>query len=126
MKQIIAFSRCKEASEHPEYEWFDYAFGKVDYGEDKDVLSNHFDRCGTMCKEVRDGKLYSCIMGRSVSENLFNRFDEFYLDLKENLNPKEIMEYYLGYSKEGYMKTCRFCRGADAINYRIPAAIQKE
>ena len=58
--------------------------------------------------------------GRNVGE-------EDYLDF-EKLDDKyyitEILEYNLGYSEKGYLDMCRYCHGAEAYKYPIPAAEQ--
>ena len=67
-------------------------------------------------------------MARSVSENMgLNVGETDYLDLN-NLNgdegKKEFLEYIMGYSEKGYLDMCRYCHGADVVNYKIKAAEQ--
>lgn len=108
--------------------WMDYGFEYVDRKVDEEQLIKVFDACATPCKEVRGSRLYSCVMARSVSENLgYNVGENDYLDLDrlEGSNwKKELLEFTLGYSEKGYLDMCNYCHGAEAKNYTIPAAEQ--
>lgn len=108
--------------------WMDYGFEYMDRKVDEEQLIKVFDGCATPCKEIRGSHLYSCVMARSVSENLeYNIGKNDYLDLNnlegENWK-KELLEFTLGYSEKGYLDMCNYCNGADAKNYIIPAAEQ--
>ena len=41
------------------------------------------------------------------------------------MDKKQLFEFEMGYSEKGYLDMCRFCRGREAMNYRIPAAVQE-
>lgn len=109
-------------------EWMDYGFGCVDRKADEKNLVKVFDDCQTPCREIRENRFYFCVMARSVSENLkFHVGQEDYLDLDAltGMNyKKELLEFTLGYSDKGYLDMCRYCNGAEAKNYPIPAAEQ--
>ena len=106
--------------------WYDYGFESVDHGSDPEILMDVFDRCKTPCREIRGDKYYYCVMARSVSENMKRYVGmEDYFDLSGKVDRKHLFEFEMGHSKKGYLDMCRFCRGADAINYRIPAAVQE-
>ena len=95
---------------------------------DEKKLIETFDKCLTPCREVRENKLYFCVMARSVSDNLhLEEGQGDYLDLDklhgENYK-RELMEFNLGYSEKGYLDMCHRCHGMDAINYPIPVAEQ--
>ena len=65
-------------------------------------------------------------MARSVSENLgLNVGEQDYLDLEKVKSRTELLEFQMGYSDKGYLDMCRFCRGAEAEDYLIPAAVQE-
>ena len=106
--------------------WFDYGFGEVDNGEDAISLCRVFQKCRTICSEVRDNRFYYCVMARSVSDNCGYDIglDEYY-DLSKNEPKEEFLAYEMGYIPNGYLSMCRYCRGADAKKYPIPAAEQE-
>ena len=65
-------------------------------------------------------------MARSVAENMrWPIGDEDYLELKGLGDKKLFFEYQQGYSEKGYMDLCRYCRGAEAVQFLIPAAEQE-
>lgn len=126
---------CNILSEHgieytigpEELIWMDYGFEYFDRGTDEKQLCTAFDECRTPCREIRGNKYYYCVMARSVSDNLnFNLGQDDYLDMDEIdiENRAILMEYEMGYSQKGYLEMCRYCRGGEAANYPIPAAIQ--
>lgn len=108
--------------------WRDYGFEYVNHGVNNANLIEVFDKCKTICREIRGNRFYYCVMARSVTENLKYNVGEFdYLDLEaldSELYQKEILEFNLGYSEKGYLDMCQFCHGAEAFNYPIPAAEQ--
>lgn len=109
-----------------ETHWIDYGFGTFQRAEDENLV-RVFRQCMTPCRELRDNKFYFCVMARSVSQNLHIPVgEEDYLDLNmiHEENKEEMLKYHLGYFKKGYLDMCRYCRGAEATNYIIPAAEQ--
>lgn len=109
-------------------EWLDYGFDYLKREDNEDELIKVFDKCKTPCSEARENRFYFCVMARSVSENMgLNVGKTDYLDLN-NLNgdegKKEFLEYIMGYSEKGYLDMCRYCHGADVVNYKIKAAEQ--
>lgn len=108
--------------------WIDYGFEYLNKELDEEKLTETFDKCLTPCREIRENRLYFCVMARSVSDNLhFNEGKDDYLDL-DQLNgenyKRELMEFNLGYSEKGYLDMCHRCHGMDAVNYPIPVAEQ--
>lgn len=109
-----------------EASWFDYGFESVGRGDDPDVLVDVFNQCRTSCREIRKDKYYYCVMARSVAENTRRDIgDGDYFDLSKEVDKKQLFEFEMGYSEKGYLDMCRFCRGREAMNYRIPAAVQE-
>lgn len=108
--------------------WSDYGFDYVNRNADTEELIRVFDACKTPCREIRENRLYYCIMARSVSDNLGYRIGtEDYLDLNSLEGEgykKEILEFTLGYSEKGYLDMCNRCHGAERGNWPIPAAEQ--
>lgn len=109
-------------------EWFDYGFDYLNREVNEEELIEVFDKCKTPCSEIRENKFYFCVMARSVSENMkLNVGEEDYLDmntLNGEQGMKEFLEYTMGYSDKGYLDMCRYCHGADVVNYKIEAAEQ--
>ena len=111
-----------------EASWIDYGFEYLNKELDEEKLTETFDKCLTPCREIRENRLYFCVMARSVSDNLhFDEGKDDYLDL-DQLNgenyKRELMEFNLGYSEKGYLDMCHRCHGMDAVNYPIPVAEQ--
>lgn len=107
--------------------WYDYGFECVDHGDEPKALRNVFECCKTPCREIRGDKYYYCVMARSVSENM-KRFvgTDDYFALGGEVDKKRLFEFEMGCSDKGYLDMCRFCRGAEAVNHRIPAAVQEK
>ena len=111
------------------FTWMDYGFDYVDNGGNERKLLQVFDTCRTPCREIRDEKLYYCIMARSVSDNLnLQAGMNDYLDLTsiDESNRACLLEYQMGYSEKGYLDMCRYCHGSSAVDYPIPVAKQIE
>lgn len=107
--------------------WFDYGFEEVDRGADIYQLVEAFDRCRTDCREIRGSRYYYCVMARTVPENMrWGIGAEDYLELKELDDKKIFFEYQQGFSSKGYVDLCRHCRGAEALQFLIPAAEQEK
>lgn len=119
--KVIVWKTDKEKS------WFDYGFKEFDRGDSVAGLMDAFDRCKTPCREIKGSKYYYCVMARSVAENLETGVGEQdYIDLNEVDDRNVLLEFQLGFSDKGYLDMCRFCRGAEAKDYLIPAAEQME
>lgn len=113
-----------------ETEWMDYGFETADYGDNEKELIKHFDECKTHCREIQGSKYYYCVMAHTAGKNMNHKGynPEDCLDLEQldtNPNGKRIfLEYNMGYSEKGYLDMCRYCNGAKAKNFPIPAAEQ--
>jgi len=126
---LLVDNSIKYTISEEEHEWMDYGFESVNRGENPEILEQVFDACKTPCREVRENRLYFCVMARSVSDNLgFEIGQSDYLDFDELSKyeyPKRVLlEFNQGYSEKGYLEMCNHCNGAEAINYIIPAAEQ--
>lgn len=112
----------------PDINWMDYGFDDFDRGKDENELIKTFNRCRTVCHEIRGDRFYFCVMARAVSENMgFDVGADDYLDLSElegNNGKKVFFEYLQGYSDKGYLDMCRYCHGAESIEYPISPAEQ--
>lgn len=118
--KMIIWKTDKEKS------WFDYGFEAYDRGNSEKELIEAFDKCRTPCREIRGTKYYYCVMARSVAENLKMEIGERdYIDLSQVKDKNILLEFQMGFSDKGYLDMCRFCRGAEAKEYSVPAAEQK-
>lgn len=115
----------------PEEEWWDYGFDvKLPLCSTEELI-RRFDECATPCRETRNGKLYFCVMARTVSDNLkLNIGKDDYLDLEKlpegDFGRRLLFEYNMGYSEKGFLSMCARCRGKDCVNYPVMAAKQAE
>ena len=128
LKEELEQNNITYILEKPEHLWRDYGFEYVDNGLEEIKLISVLDNCKTICREIRNNRFYYCVSARAVAENTGrNVGEEDYLDF-EKLDDKyyitEILEYNLGYSEKGYLDMCRYCHGAEAYKYPIPAAEQ--
>ncbi len=111
-------------------EWVDFGFDLIDRGTDGETLKRVFENCKTPCRELRYNRLYYCMMGRSISENMgYNIGSDDYIDLVKVKNSDtkgkyEYLEYTLGFLKKGYVEMCQHCRGKEANKYPITPAEQ--
>ena len=105
--------------------WVDLAPMKTNHSSWSECqLEKHFDSCHALFQEFRDGNLYLCnyeayayVAGLTgpVSEQGKYDFRQF-----DRNKVKELMEFRLGYSEQGYADFCKRCAGMYAINpYRI-------
>ncbi len=110
--------------------WVDFGFDWKDRGNDPIVLKDVFRKCKTPCRELRFSRLYYCMMGRSVAENMsYNVGENDYLDLIEIQNTQsggkfEYLKYTLGFLDKGYIDMCRHCNANEAFLYPIVPAEQ--
>lgn len=105
--------------------WVDLAPMKTNHSSwSESQLEHHFDSCHALFQEFRDGELYLCnyeayaaVAGLTgpVSESGKYDFRKF-----DKSKVKELMEFRLGYSEQGYAEFCKRCAGMYSINpYRI-------
>ncbi len=114
-------SYCLENSSN---EWIDFGFKKEIHTPEEAL--HLFNICGSQCREIRDSKLFYCIMARSYSENTKMNIGEYdYIDLSDCrfLDKKVIFEYCMGYSDKGYLDMCKYCNGMNTTK-TIPAGEQ--
>ena len=109
--------------------WWNYGFTDALQEESEEQLIRKFDRCMTPCRETRNGKLYFCVMARTISDNLgYHIGENDFLDLVSlpdgDLGRRILLEYNLGYSEKGYLGMCARCHGKDCRNYPVMAARQ--
>lgn len=111
--------------------WVDYGFKTYRDLGDAEHLIRKFDLCATPCREIRNSRLYYCVMARTNVDNLhLDIGEDDYLNLANLPEGDEgkriILEYNLGYSDKGYLDACAYCRGAESYHFPIEAATQVE
>lgn len=106
--------------------WFDYGFTETDNGDNPSILKSIFSDCKTPCREIRGEKYYYCVMARCICDNMSISVENHdYFEINKNTCKEDFLEFELYGPHKGYLDMCRYCRGASAINYRIPAAEQE-
>lgn len=127
LTETLSANKVRYAIANPDGSWMDYGFDYMDRSCNDEGLQKIFDACQTPCREIRGSRYYFCVMARSVSENMGKGvgIDDF-LDLEKLPADykKILMEFEMGYSEKGYLDMCRYCNGADSINFKIPIAEQ--
>lgn len=108
--------------------WFDYGFRKNQIcDKSEDEMIKFFDRCNPGCWTVHHGKLYYCYIGQMAQKTLGIEEDGTnYIDLRKEprMRSYELMEWYEGYSEQGYASVCRLCNGQFDKSPTIPVAEQ--
>lgn len=110
-------------------EWLDFGFPEqdVDMGDTPKKLQAHMQACHNMCQAVYNGRCYYC----SVALDAFmcGRFpqgENDWLDMKQ-ASGREILDYFNGNVKNGYLQFCRRCRGFGKDNgCTVKAGVQKQ
>jgi organic radical activating enzyme len=94
--------------------WVDFGIinGKITNSENLEYV---FDKCRSMCRVIRNGKLIQCYPGFCQSNQ--NNYDEL-LDLNFESDRKKhiIYEFYYGFCEKGYIDACKFCNGSFNTN----------
>ena len=83
-------------------------------------LIKKYNECHVLLQEYRDGKLFTCNYGSYASVAGVTRpvpASDFY-DLRtyNKSKLKELMEFRLGFSENGYSDFCRLCAGLFDVN----------
>ena len=98
--------------------WINMGWTENTYKED---IGDLFDICGMQCRVVHDGKLNYCIHGMTSNEAIFHADitdDEFDLLSNDSRKKYQLVEYHLGFNKNGDLKMCHYCNGYININHK--------
>ena len=83
-------------------------------------LEKKYDECHVLLQEYRDGKMFTCNYGSyaSVAGLTGDIPESDYYDLRtyDRSKLKELMEFRMGYSINGYSDFCRKCAGLFDVN----------
>jgi MoaA/NifB/PqqE/SkfB family radical SAM enzyme len=99
--------------------WVEMGWHQKKYKEHTDHL---FDSCGMQCRVVRNGMLNYCVHGMTANDALYQMDiseDEFDLSSNDERKKYQLVEYHLGFNKNGSLKTCHYCNGYININKSI-------
>ena len=102
-------------------EWVDFGFEYVDNHYDIQKLQRFFEHCHTRCRGYIDGKLRYCINAYFAERTLNQREDkgnEFdIVAMRKSVEDRRrLVEFDLGYNKNGFLKMCQHCNGTVEIN----------
>ena len=105
--------------------WINMGWTENTYKED---IGNLFDICGMQCRVVHDGKLNYCIHGMTSNEAIFHADitdDEFDLLSNDSRKKYQLVEYHLGFNKNGDLKMCHYCNGYININNKTVSVAEQ-
>lgn len=87
-----------------------------------------YDACHVPWQEYRNGRLFSCNYAAFAEKAGLVQGDSFSESLKMDalLEKKIIMEFRLGYSKNGYVEFCKKCAGYLDINNNVTVVAEQE
>lgn len=109
-------------------QWLDMGFpNNKPLIRNEEQLQKHFHKCAFYCRDFWNGKFWFCCSNfAAVRAGLFNENKNDYLDFREELSKKEILEYEIGYSLLGYTTFCKVCRGCsdEANPFHVEVAKQ--
>jgi hypothetical protein len=110
-------------------EWFNIYPKGIDHSNwSKKELIDHYDACNNPFSTIRDKKIYACNYAHYAEKaGLIVENSNDYFDLSK-FTPKmkkELVEFRLGYTNEGYVDFCKTCAGWVSINKNmVPDAKQ--
>ena len=105
--------------------WINMGWTENTYKED---IGDLFDICGMQCRVVHDGKLNYCIHGMTSNEAIFHADitdDEFDLLSNDSRKKYQLVEYHLGFNKNGDLKMCHYCNGYININHKTVSVAEQ-
>lgn len=102
-------------------QWVDFGFETVDNQYSPEQLQSFFNYCHTRCRGYVDGRLLYCINAYFAERTLQGREDEKNaFDIasmsSEPEERKRLLEFDLGYNKEGFLNMCQHCNGTVEVN----------
>lgn len=108
--------------------WIDLApFENPEKQMDEEELCKHFNRCSVPWQEYRDGKLWLCNYAAYAEIAGIQRTGNYeYFDIAafRSENCRELAEFRLGYSENGYTEFCKRCHGFNNNLKAVPPAVQ--
>lgn len=102
-------------------QWVDFGFESVEHDMSEKQLIAFFDYCRTRCRGYVDGKIRYCINAYFAAKALEQEEDDnnFFdiINSEQNMEQKRMLvEFDLGYNKDGYLSMCKHCNGTCEIN----------
>ncbi len=94
-------------------QWLDMGFPhNLPEQKMEEELREHFHKCAMFCRQFSNGKYYFCCSNfAAVHATLFLEDENDYLDFRQGISKKKLLEFELGYSKMGHTTFCNVCRG---------------
>lgn len=118
-----------EVKRQGEY-WFDMGFpNNIPPKRTIEDERKHYFDCAMFCRQFAKGKYYFCCSCFAAEKaGLYPDEPENYLDMRNSLTKKQILEYELGFNKNGYTNFCRFCQGGsdESNDHHIKIAEQAQ
>jgi hypothetical protein len=111
-------------------EWIDLlAMSHIEQCMTEEQLIEKYDACHVPWQEYKNGKLFTCnYAAYAANAGIIEEQDsgEYYdLEQYDKTKSKELIEFRLGYSNNGYAGFCRKCAGFIEINpYKVVPAKQ--
>lgn len=109
-------------------QWLDMGFpNTLSKGKREEQLREHFQKCAMFCRQFSNGKYYFCCSNfAAVKADMFPDDENNYLDFRQRVSKKLLLEFELGYSQLGYTTFCSVCRGcSEEVNpYHVEVAKQ--
>lgn len=102
-------------------QWVDFGFETVEHHYSCSQLRCFFDQCHTRCRGYADGKIRYCINAYFSERTLYgteddnNSFDMNAMDSSPETR-KKLVEFDMGFNKNGFLRMCRHCNGTIGIN----------
>ncbi len=102
-------------------QWVDFGFETVNHNYSKSQAQAFFDYCHTRCRGYVGGKIRYCINAYYAEQTLHCREDEnnsFDICSMGNSEKerKRLVEFDLGYNRDGFLEMCQHCNGTCEIN----------
>ena len=92
-----------------------------------DELQYYYMACSQPWIELFENRLYSCNYAQyAMRAGLIEDSDNDWFDLSGEVDVKELLEFRMGYTKNGYLNMCKKCSGYIAINKNIITPAEQE
>lgn len=124
IKEKLILNKIKFDVNSPRF-WYDLDFGTSDF---RSLTNNELeikkDNCQSFLHEFAEGKIYACCYQKYAHRaGLCDIENDAYLDI-QYATKMEILEFRQGYTKKGYVSSCKFCRGLGDSAKKILPALQ--
>jgi len=106
-----------------EKNWFDA--GDLHFrGRNNKELSKQFKRCGEICRNLHDGKLYFCPRAAFGTKLGIPDVESDYVDFRKDTSKKELREKIYQLNQRKFILACNYCNEGTNEYVPIPVAEQ--